>query len=116
MRLCRIFNLLHFDLVCTLLFCKSIAEELHFFFFLLVSAVYVGGSSSGGSRLKFEPHAGPVLGVAASPFHRLLFVSAGADGALRLSSLLQPKPLCDFDTTCAAPGKGQRKISQKDIR
>jgi hypothetical protein len=63
----------------------------------------------GGARLRFEPHAGPVLAVAASPFHRLLFASAGADGALRLSSLLQPKPLCQLDASSA--GKGARSCA-----
>jgi len=40
---------------------------------------------------RFEPHAGPVLGLAASPFHDRLFASSGADGQLRLCSTLQAR-------------------------
>lgn len=48
-------------------------------------------------RTKFEPHAGPVLSVDASPFHRNVFASAGADGVLKISSTLQARPILSLD-------------------
>ena len=55
----------------------------------------VGGGS--GNVTRYESHAGPVLSLTASPFHRHLFLSAGADGMLKVSSLLQHKPLLCLD-------------------
>lgn len=46
---------------------------------------------------RFEAHAGPVLSVDASPFHRNLFASAGADGVLKISSSLQARPVLAID-------------------
>ena len=43
--------------------------------------------------LQYTPHVGPVRGVACSPFHHNVFATCGADGALRLYSALQPRPL-----------------------
>lgn len=37
----------------------------------------------------FDPHAGPVHGLDASPFHRNLFASASADGRIAVFSTLQ---------------------------
>merc|ERR1740117_1247049 len=41
----------------------------------------------------FTNHAGPVYALACSPFHRNLFLSCGADGQVRLYSLLQSQPV-----------------------
>jgi hypothetical protein len=38
---------------------------------------------------RFAPHVGPATALACSPFHRNVFLSAGADGALRVYSALQ---------------------------
>ena len=38
---------------------------------------------------KFDPHSGPVHSLDCSPFHRNLFLSSGADGDLKLYSMLQ---------------------------
>lgn len=49
-----------------------------------------------GIRLKYEAHIGPVYAVDCSPFHRNLFLSAGADGEIRLYSMLQSDPVLLF--------------------
>ena len=56
-----------------------------------------GGGGGGTNVTRYESHAGPVLALAASPFHRHLFASAGADGLIKVSSLLQHKPLLCLD-------------------
>ena len=56
-----------------------------------------GGGGGGANVTRYESHAGPVLALAASPFHRHLFASAGADGLIKVSSLLQHKPLLCLD-------------------
>lgn len=49
----------------------------------------VSGRSGTAASFSFQPHAGPVSSVAASPFHRNLFLSASTDTTLRLYSQLQ---------------------------
>ena len=56
-----------------------------------------GGGGGGMLVTRYEAHAGPVLALEASPFHRHLFLSAGADGMLKFSSLLQHRPLLCLD-------------------
>ena len=41
----------------------------------------------------FPPHAGPVLGVSASPLVRNLFASCGADGTVRVQSTAHGAPV-----------------------
>ena len=48
--------------------------------------------SAHGGGFKFEQHTGPVHALDASPFHRNLFLSCGADGDLKIFSMLQ---VCD---------------------
>ena len=43
----------------------------------------------------YEKHAGPVYGVSCSPFHRNLFITASADGNVRLHSMLLQRPVCE---------------------
>lgn len=45
------------------------------------------------SRFAFEPHAGPVYSLAASPFHRKLFLSCSTDCTARIFNILRPKAL-----------------------
>mmetsp|Transcript_30551 Transcript_30551/g.36037 ORF Transcript_30551/g.36037 Transcript_30551/m.36037 type:complete len:583 (+) Transcript_30551:1-1749(+) len=54
-------------------------------------------NAGASGRTRFEPHAGPVLSVDASPFHRNLFASAGADGVVKISTSLQARPLLCLD-------------------
>lgn len=49
----------------------------------------------------FEPHAGPVYKVVASPFHRNIFLTCSTDGTARLYNMLRPKPLLYFDLSPA---------------
>ncbi|GBG31598.1 Dynein intermediate chain 1 [Hondaea fermentalgiana] len=56
----------------------------------------------GGVRFKYQPHVGPVHAVACSPFHRNAFLSCGADGHLRLYSLLERGPVLDLTPRVAA--------------
>jgi WD40 repeat protein len=58
-------------------------------------------------RALFRPHVGPVNGLDASPFHRNAFLSCGADGALRLSSLLEREPALELRPAGAAGGVQQ---------
>ena len=52
----------------------------------------------------YEKHRGPIYGVACSPFHRNLFLSASADGNLRMHSMLLKRPIMDTtpaeDSSC----------------
>lgn len=55
-----------------------------------------------GIRFKYTPHVGPVHAVACSPFHRNAFLSCGADGHLRIYSLLERAPVLDFEPQMSA--------------
>mmetsp|Transcript_31097 Transcript_31097/g.50101 ORF Transcript_31097/g.50101 Transcript_31097/m.50101 type:complete len:691 (+) Transcript_31097:367-2439(+) len=46
------------------------------------------------SKQAFEKHGGPVYGIAASPFHRNIFLTCSTDGSLRLYNMLRnPRPV-----------------------
>eukprot|EP00041_Stephanoeca_diplocostata_P035286 m.1238202 g.1238202 ORF g.1238202 m.1238202 type:complete len:283 (+) comp24669_c2_seq6:926-1774(+) len=45
------------------------------------------------ARMGYAPHQGGVTGLACSPFHRNVFVSASTDGAVHVSSLLERSPI-----------------------
>lgn len=52
-----------------------------------------------GAVTEYEQHEAAVFALAASPFHRNLFVAVGADGFVRVHSALQTRPLVVFDKT-----------------
>jgi len=67
---------------------------------------------AGGASTQFEPHSGPVLGLECSPFHRHLFASCGADGALKIGSTLQGRPLMTLDArSSGSSGSGATSSS-----
>ena len=45
------------------------------------------------ASFSYEPHSGPIYGIAFSPFHRNVFLSVATDSSVRLFNVLQPKPL-----------------------
>eukprot|EP00941_MAST-03F_sp_MAST-3F-sp1_P003542 g3542.t1 len=47
----------------------------------------------------FEPHTGPVFSLSCSPFSRNIFLSAGADGQVRLHSMLAKQALYTFEAS-----------------
>jgi WD repeat-containing protein 34 len=77
----------HTSLRCPLTLCY-ISLSLYIYIYIYI---FLGISQ------RFEAHAGPVLSVDASPFHRNLFATAGADGVLKISSTLQARPVLCLD-------------------
>jgi WD40 repeat protein len=53
-----------------------------------------------------SPHIGTVSSVDASPFHRNLFLSAGADGTVQLLHMLERAPLRQWEPLASAPCAG----------
>lgn len=53
------------------------------------------------ASLLYQPHSGPVYGVAFSPFHRHVFLSVSTDASARLFSLLSPQPLLVTEPSAA---------------
>mmetsp|Transcript_22897 Transcript_22897/g.45280 ORF Transcript_22897/g.45280 Transcript_22897/m.45280 type:complete len:563 (-) Transcript_22897:83-1771(-) len=53
------------------------------------------------SKFSFEAHQGPVYAVAASPFHRNIFLSASSDSTIRVFNILKPKPLMYLEPTAS---------------
>ncbi len=49
---------------------------------------------------EFHAHVGPVYALDTSPHERNAFLTGGADGEIRLCSMLQSKPLRTFDVSC----------------
>jgi hypothetical protein len=45
------------------------------------------------TTFSYEPHGGPVYGVAFSPFHRNVFLTVSTDSTVRVYNVLQPRPL-----------------------
>lgn len=45
------------------------------------------------TTFSYEPHGGPVYGVAFSPFHRNVFLTASTDSSVRLYNVLHPRPV-----------------------
>jgi WD40 repeat protein len=62
------------------------------------------------TEFAFQAHTGPVHALDASPFHRNLFLSASADGDLRVSSMLQAKPLMVLQVRGRAGGRAGGRL------
>lgn len=56
-------------------------------------------------QLTYHAHTGKVKGIAASPFHRNLFASAGADGQLCVYSALLTRPLLVLEPAATSSGR-----------